>query len=64
MVIQESPSVLLKDMAGSSLGVWVAHGEGRVHFPDAAVSDAVRDLNLAPIRYVDLKTGPFSERSF
>ena len=27
--IQESPAVLLRGMAGSSLGVWVAHGEGR-----------------------------------
>ena len=61
---ENSQAMMFKGMEGSSLGVWVAHGEGRVHFPDAAVSDAVRDLNLAPIRYVDLKTGPFSERSF
>jgi phosphoribosylformylglycinamidine synthase len=38
-------------MAGSSLGIWIAHGEGRVHFPDPAVFDIVRDHNLAPIRY-------------
>lgn len=29
--IQASPSVWLKGMEGSALGVWVAHGEGRVH---------------------------------
>lgn len=29
--IQESPSVWLKGMEGSALGVWVAHGEGRVN---------------------------------
>lgn len=28
--IQESPSIWLKGMEGSALGVWVAHGEGRV----------------------------------
>ena len=32
--IMESPSIMLKGMEGSSLGVWVAHGEGRFHFPD------------------------------
>lgn len=26
--IQESPSIWLKGMEGSALGVWVAHGEG------------------------------------
>ena len=28
VTILESPAVLLKGMAGTSLGVWVAHGEG------------------------------------
>ena len=31
--IPESPSVLLKSLAGSRLGIWVAHGEGRFSFP-------------------------------
>ncbi|KAL7563251.1 hypothetical protein ACA910_015742 [Epithemia clementina (nom. ined.)] len=48
-----SPSVMLKGMEGSSLGVWVAHGEGRFHFPDKAVLDRVEKDHLAPIRYVD-----------
>lgn len=29
--IQESPSIWLQGMEGSALGVWVAHGEGRVY---------------------------------
>ena len=29
--IQASPSVWLKGMEGSALGVWVAHGEGSAH---------------------------------
>ena len=33
--IQDSPSIMLKGMAGSTLGVWVAHGEGKAFFPDA-----------------------------
>ena len=31
--IQENNSVMLKSLAGSRLGAWVAHGEGRFSFP-------------------------------
>jgi len=31
--IQENPSVILGSLAGSRLGIWVAHGEGRFSFP-------------------------------
>jgi phosphoribosylformylglycinamidine synthase len=51
--IQASPAVMFKGMEGSSLGVWVAHGEGRFHFPDTSVQSMVMDKNLAPIRYVN-----------
>lgn len=51
--VQPSASVLLKGMEGSSLGVWVAHGEGRAHFPDKKHLDLVESLNLAPLRYSD-----------
>jgi len=44
-----SPSILLRDMAGSIIPVAVAHGEGRVHFAN------VDDQANAPValRYVD-----------
>jgi phosphoribosylformylglycinamidine synthase len=51
--IQPSPAIMFKGMEGSSLGVWVAHGEGRFHFPDNSVRDIVIENNLAPVRYVD-----------
>jgi phosphoribosylformylglycinamidine synthase len=51
--IQESPAVMFKGMAGSSLGVWVAHGEGRFHFPDPSIYEDVQAKNLAPVRYVN-----------
>ena len=51
--ILESNSVLLKGMAGSTLGVWLAHGEGKVHFPNPDHLAAVLNQGLAPIRYVD-----------
>ena len=51
--IQDSPAIMFKNMAGASLGVWVAHGEGRAFFPRADVLDRVLCENLSPVRYVD-----------
>ena len=51
--ILPSPAVLLKGMENSTLGIWVAHGEGHVHFNDPDILDEVKKNNLAPIRYVD-----------
>jgi len=52
--IQEgSPAVLLKGMEGATIGVWAAHGEGQVLFPDEEVKAHVMKNNLAPIRFVD-----------
>ncbi|MDE2998112.1 MAG: phosphoribosylformylglycinamidine synthase [Gemmatimonadota bacterium] len=51
--VQESPAVMLRNMAGASLGIWVAHGEGRIHFPGPGILDRVIQNSLAPIRYVD-----------
>ena len=53
VTIMSSPSVLLQGMQGSSLGVWVAHGEGKAHFPKAHVLSTVLNSSLAPLRYVD-----------
>jgi len=33
LTIPKNKSILLDSLAGSKLGVWVAHGEGRFHFP-------------------------------
>ncbi len=56
--ILESPSVMLKGMAGSVLGVWVAHGEGKSYFPDENIMKDVLDKNLAPVRFVDEDNDP------
>ncbi|MBA4349034.1 MAG: phosphoribosylformylglycinamidine synthase [Thermodesulfovibrio sp.] len=53
--ILKSPALMLKGMEGSVLGIWVAHGEGRVHFPDEKIMNEVMEKDLAPIRYVDDK---------
>jgi phosphoribosylformylglycinamidine synthase len=48
--ITPSPSIFLRDMAGSRLGVWVAHGEGRLHLPAGPGSV---DPSLMPLRFAD-----------
>ena len=51
--IQRSPAVLLRGMEGSTLGVWVAHGEGKAYFPEPSDLQRAVDAGLAPVRYVD-----------
>ena len=40
-------------MGGSTVGVWIAHGEGQALFPSDDVRSAVLSKGLAPIRYTD-----------
>lgn len=51
-----SPAVMLRDMAGSVLGVDIDHGEGR-----AVGLDHPR-MDLSPLRYVDPSTGEITEQ--
>lgn len=51
--IEESPSVLLKDMVGTHMPIAVAHGEGRAEF---ASTDALTDVvnsNMVAMRFID-----------
>lgn len=34
--IQENPSIMLKSLAGSTLGIWTSHGEGKFKLPETA----------------------------
>jgi phosphoribosylformylglycinamidine synthase len=51
--IISSPSIMFQGMEGSILGVWVAHGEGRLMFPDRDIMQEVLRKQLAPVRFVD-----------
>jgi len=51
--ILESPAMMFAGMEGATLGIWVAHGEGRALFPNPSMLDRVEHENLAPVRYVD-----------
>ena len=59
--IMKSPSIMLKGMEDSVLGVWVAHGEGHAFFPDDRIRKEVLDKGLAPVRFVD-DEGEVTER--
>ena len=51
--IQPSEAIMFKNMEGSILGVWVAHGEGKFCFSDESLLKDVVFSNLSPLRYVD-----------
>ncbi len=51
--IQDSPAIMLQGMEGSTLGVWLQHGEGRAFFPEDMILERIEAENLAPIRFVD-----------
>ncbi|XP_018052547.1 PREDICTED: phosphoribosylformylglycinamidine synthase isoform X3 [Atta colombica] len=50
--IENSPSIMLKDMQDSVLGVWVAHGEGRFTFREEVLK-TLEQNNCVAIRYTD-----------
>jgi phosphoribosylformylglycinamidine synthase len=62
--ILASPSIMLKDMEGSILGIWSAHGEGRAFFKNESILNKVLEDNLAPIRYVDELGNPTESYPF
>ncbi len=51
--VENTPAVMLDGMEGSTLGIWVAHGEGRAYFPEPAVLEQIERENLVPLRFVD-----------
>ncbi len=59
--IRPSPSIMLKGMEGSRLGIWVAHGEGHLFFPHKTVLDRVRESNLTPLVFIDSSGKPTEE---
>ncbi|HMK74425.1 MAG TPA: phosphoribosylformylglycinamidine synthase subunit PurQ, partial [Myxococcaceae bacterium] len=56
--VLESPSILLRGMAGSRLPIAVAHGEGRAEFASEAQRAAFLGAGLAAARFVDHRGRP------
>jgi phosphoribosylformylglycinamidine synthase len=51
--ILESPAMMFHGMTNSTLGIWVAHGEGRLRFPDPTLMDEVINKKLVSVVFVD-----------
>ena len=62
--VSESPSIMLKGMAGSILGIWSAHGGGRLYCPNPEILSDARRQGLTPIAYVDDKGTPTEKYRF
>ncbi|MDP3964723.1 MAG: phosphoribosylformylglycinamidine synthase [bacterium] len=50
--VRPSPSIMFQGMQWSRLGVWVAHGEGRLYAMGETIEQLVSD-HLTPLRFVD-----------
>ena len=51
--IIESPAIMFTGMEGSTAGIWIAHGEGRLHFPDPDILQEAAKKKLIPCCFVD-----------
>jgi phosphoribosylformylglycinamidine synthase len=51
--IQPSTSIMFKGMEDLVFGIHLDHGEGRLHFPDAAIRKQVEAGAMTPMVYVD-----------
>ncbi len=51
--VEESPSILLSDMAGSHLPIAVAHGEGRAEFASATAQADCESAGVVALRYLE-----------
>jgi phosphoribosylformylglycinamidine synthase len=59
--IMDGPSMFFQGMADSVLGIWEAHGEGKLHFPDPWTFQQVQREKLVPLVYADPAGNPTEE---
>ena len=62
--VSRSPSMMLKGMEGSILGIWSAHGEGRLHCADPEILAEATRKGLTPVAYVDDRGKPTEQYRF
>ena len=51
--VEKSNAIMLQGMEGSTLGVWVAHGEGRCFWPDDAVKEEAMRQNCVALKCME-----------
>ncbi|MBW2368401.1 MAG: phosphoribosylformylglycinamidine synthase [Deltaproteobacteria bacterium] len=59
-----SNAIMLKGMSDLTFGIHVAHGEGRLVFPDAGIEQQVRENALACLAFVDDDGKPTEQYPF
>jgi len=62
--ISDSPSIMLKGMAGSGLGIWTDHGEGCLYCPNPEILVNAQQQGLTPMAYVDDEWTPTEKYRF
>jgi phosphoribosylformylglycinamidine synthase len=62
--VLKSPSIMLKGMEDSIIGIWVAHREGYLHCQDPKILSDASSANLTPILYVDDRGVPTEKYPF
>ncbi|MFC1954752.1 phosphoribosylformylglycinamidine synthase [Chloroflexota bacterium] len=62
--ITKSPSIMLKGMEGSILGVWSAHGGGRLYCSNPEILSDAQQRGLAPIAFIDDEDNPTEKYRF
>jgi len=62
--ITKSPSIMLKGMEDSILGIWSAHGGGRLYCKNPEILSEARKQGLTPIAYVDDEGKPTEKYRF
>ena len=56
--VLNSKAIMLKGMGNLTFGIHVAHGEGRLQFPDAAIHEKIKTEGLAALAFVDDEGAP------
>jgi phosphoribosylformylglycinamidine synthase len=51
--ILNSNSIMLGEMENTVMGIWVAHREGYLHFPDKNIMEQAEEAGLLALAYVD-----------
>jgi phosphoribosylformylglycinamidine synthase len=59
-----SPAIMLNGMEDLVFGIHVAHGEGRLHFPDETIFARMKSENLVPLAFVDDEGRPTEKYPF
>ncbi len=62
--VEKNPAIMLQNMEGMIFGIHVAHGEGRLFFPDSEVENRVITENLAPLTFVNDEGQPTEQYPF